>query len=410
MNIGVILDYSVEGESSVSSSLALGPEHAFDAAANVIRNTIEFAALSRTQNPHLPSFSCLKMTGLGPVNLFLRLSQILTYNSSQAYDLGLPCPTTNSSTAQSAAYSSVYTAQPSFQCRTPAFEFTPSASKQSTTGDAFDSPPVVIKPPPPLDELEMAQLHTLAKRLDALCMCARLNNIPLLIDAEQTYYQPAIDYLTLVMMKRHNQVAPIVHNTYQFYLADSVDRLKSDAQWASAEGFRFAMKAVRGAYLERERQRLAVAGPGLRSARDPTNPNIQKTHRCYDEGVEFVVNRTRSDNMSVVVASHNINSCAQLAERLESDKSLPQDRRAIEINNVAFAQLYGMGNFLTYWLVNQGQRVCKYTPFGPVHEVMPYLGRRLQENSDMMGGAAFELRLLDAELRKRFGIGASRHN
>lgn len=244
-------------------------------------------------------------------------------------------------------------------------------------------------------------------RLDALCNCARLNNIPLLIDAEQTYFQPAIDYLTLVLMKRHNQISPIVHNTYQFYLTDSVDRLKSDAQWATSQGFKFGMKAVRGAYLERERKRVAVAGPNLRSARDPINTSIQQTHRCYDEGVEFVVDRTRSDKMSVVVASHNINSCARVTERLESDKLLPLESRTIDPSNVAFAQLYGMGNFLTYWLVDQRQRVCKYTPFGPVREVMPYLGRRLQENSDMMGGAAFELRLLNGELKKRLNFGSS---
>ena len=43
----------------------------------------------------------------------------------------------------------------------------------------------------------------------------------------------------------------------------------------------------------------------------------------------------------------------------------------------------------------------KYVPFGPVDEVMPYLIRRAQENSDLMGGVGHEMAMLRRELTRR---------
>lgn len=53
----------------------------------------------------------------------------------------------------------------------------------------------------------------------------------------------------------------------------------------------------------------------------------------------------------------------------------------------------------------------KYVPFGPVEEVMPYLIRRAQENSDIMTGVTREKAMIRAELWRRlkriltFGMG-----
>jgi hypothetical protein len=45
--------------------------------------------------------------------------------------------------------------------------------------------------------------------------------------------------------------------------------------------------------------------------------------------------------------------------------------------------------------------VFKYVPYGPVHEVLPYLIRRAEENSNMLGGAGKEIQLIKGELRRR---------
>lgn len=47
---------------------------------------------------------------------------------------------------------------------------------------------------------------------------------------------------------------------------------------------------------------------------------------------------------------------------------------------------------------------AEYVPFGEVDEVMPYLIRRAQENSDMLGGVGGEMSMMRAELVRRLGL------
>lgn len=50
----------------------------------------------------------------------------------------------------------------------------------------------------------------------------------LLVDAEHTYFQPAIDALTINMQQKYNVFEPVVINTYQCYLKDAYQRLNTD--------------------------------------------------------------------------------------------------------------------------------------------------------------------------------------
>ena len=72
--------------------------------------------------------------------------------------------------------------------------------------------------------------------------------------------------------------------------------------------------------------------------------------------------------------------------------------------NVYFGQLLGMADHLTFTLGNGGYSSYKYLPYGPINEVMPYLIRRAQENSDIMSGVTKERAMLWDELMRRFGI------
>ncbi len=83
--------------------------------------------------------------------------------------------------------------------------------------------------------------------------------------------------------------------------------------------------------------------------------------------------------VSLCVASHNQSSCVLMATILK-EKSLPTKRE-----NYWFSQLFGMADQLSLSLARQGFRVVKYLPYGPVEDLMPYLLRRVEENSGMFG-------------------------
>ena len=68
---------------------------------------------------------------------------------------------------------------------------------------------------------------------------------------------------------------------------------------------------------------------------------------------------------------------------------------------VLFAQLLGMSDSLSTELADEGYRVAKYLPYGPVDKVLPYLLRRARENSSAAGELSREYALLLAEQRQR---------
>ena len=74
---------------------------------------------------------------------------------------------------------------------------------------------------------------------------------------------------------------------------------------------------------------------------------------------------------------------------------------AADSGRVSFAQLYGMGNHITYPLGEAGYHVYKIIPYGPVMKVVPYLLRRARENSSGMGNADKERELLNQEFWNR---------
>ena len=98
---------------------------------------------------------------------------------------------------------------------------------------------------------------------------------------------------------------------------------------------------------------------------------------------------------NILVASHNQRSVEKTIAAMEENGIDPAT------GGVYFGQLLGMADHLTFTLGNAGYRAYKYVPYGPWSEVMPYLIRRAQENSDMLGGVAMERRMIFGELKRR---------
>ncbi len=60
-----------------------------------------------------------------------------------------------------------------------------------------------------------------------------------------------------------------------------------------------------------------------------------------------------------------------------------------------------MSDNLSYVLSDHGYNVSKYVPYGPVRDSVPYLIRRAQENTAVMGQVSRELDLIKQELKRR---------
>lgn len=238
---------------------------------------------------------------------------------------------------------------------------------------------------------EEKQMKRMLQRMDVLAKHAVENGVRLMVDAEQTYFQPAISRLTLEMQRIFNREKPNIFNTYQCYLKEAYDNVSVDVELSRREGWYFGAKLVRGAYMCQERSRAAEIG-----YEDPINPDYEATNRMYHKCLEFILEEINLNRMAnVMVASHNEDTVKFTLEKMNEMSLSPTE------NKVYFGQLLGMCDQISFPLGQAGFPVYKYVPYGPVNEVIPYLSRRAQENRGFMKGSKRERSLLWKEIQRR---------
>ncbi|KAL2092271.1 hypothetical protein ACEWY4_012069 [Coilia grayii] len=244
-------------------------------------------------------------------------------------------------------------------------------------------------------EEEEKQMKRMLQRMDVLAKHAMANGVRLMVDAEQTYFQPAISRLTLEMQRIFNRDKPVIFNTFQCYLKEAFDNVSMDVELSRREGWYFGAKLVRGAYMVQERSRASEIG-----YEDPINPDYESTNQMYHKCLDYVLEEIgNSRTANVMVASHNLDTVRFTLRRMSDLGLVPTDRK------VYFGQLLGMCDQISFPLGQAGFPVYKYVPYGPVNEVIPYLVRRAQENRGFMKGAQAERVLLWKELLRRVTSG-----
>jgi proline dehydrogenase len=217
---------------------------------------------------------------------------------------------------------------------------------------------------------------------------AAAQKVALLIDAEESWMQDTADGMVMDLMREYNKGAAYIYNTIQFYRHDRLEYLKKICKQARTEGFRIGIKAVRGAYMEKENERaeeLGVQSP-ICSSKDATDEN-------FNSGVRFMMENL--DVFSIFCGSHNERSSLLLVEQM-AEKGL-----ANKDTLIWFGQLYGMSDHISFNLAKEGYNVAKYLPYGPVRDVMPYLIRRAEENTSVAGQTNRELELIKKERNRR---------
>lgn len=152
----------------------------------------------------------------------------------------------------------------------------------------------------------------------------------------------------------------------QAYLRDSERDLHRLLEWVRRRGAPISVRLVKGAYWDFETAHARALGwPS------PVWSEKWESDRQFERLAALMLANT--EWIRPAFASHNVRSIAAALAMAEAMKLPP---RTLE-----FQMLYGMGDPLKQALVELGQRVRIYTPFGDLIPGMAYFIRRLLENT-----------------------------
>ena len=239
-----------------------------------------------------------------------------------------------------------------------------------------------------LNKEEKKEFKRVKERINLICTTAYKNNVRLFIDAEESWIQDAIDEIVISMMRKYNSERAIVFNTLQMYRWDRLAFLKQSYADAENGNYFLGLKIVRGAYLEKERERAKKMGYP-----SPIQKDKESCDNDYNLALRFCMNHI--DKIALCAGTHNEQSSILLTQLMEENNILKNDQR------VYFSQLLGMSEHISFNLSNNEYNVAKYMPYGPIKDVLPYLIRRAEENTSIAGQTGRELSLIIKEKKRR---------
>jgi len=239
-----------------------------------------------------------------------------------------------------------------------------------------------------LSEKETLEWQKVKSRVEAVCQKAYDKKLGVFIDAEETWIQDAIDHLVDEMMEKYNKERVTVFNTFQCYRKDRYDYLVASHHLAKQKNYLLGAKLVRGAYMEKERERAASL-----ELPSPINEDKAATDAMYNKCLKYCFDHL--SDISVVNATHNANSSMLLA------RWIVENNIAKDHPHTLFCQLYGMSDNLTFNLAKSGFNASKYLVYGSIKDVIPYLIRRAQENSAVSGDMSREYKMYVDALKER---------
>ena len=239
-----------------------------------------------------------------------------------------------------------------------------------------------------LSQEEQQEWSRVVERYEKAAKACFDKNIALLVDAEETWMQKAADDLVEQLMEKYNKNKVVVFGTLQLYRHDRFAYLMELHERAKERGFKIGMKLVRGAYMEKERERAEDLGYP-----SPICENKALTDDNFNQVMKYMFDHL--EDMSIFCGTHNEESSYLLMDLIEESDILKNDPR------IWFGQLFGMSDNISFNLAHEGYNVAKYLPYGPVKDVMPYLIRRAEENTSVSGQTNRELNLIMKEKKRR---------
>ncbi len=240
----------------------------------------------------------------------------------------------------------------------------------------------------PFIDKEKKEWENALKRIDVVCHHAADKKVGLFFDAEESWIQDAIDHIVMMMMEKYNKTEVIIYNTFQMYRHDRLQYLVKSHEELKRKGCLLGAKIVRGAYMEKERERAKE-----KNYPSPIQPDKKSTDADFNSALQYCLENYAT--ISSCNATHNEFSNYFQAEFLNKLK-IPNDHPHIN-----FCQLYGMSDHITFNLAKGGFNAAKYVPYGEIKEVIPYLIRRAKENTSVSGEMGRELKLIKEEIKRR---------
>ena len=205
-----------------------------------------------------------------------------------------------------------------------------------------------------LSSLSIIQPILTEKYLKKITENSIQQNSKILIDAEQSFLQCNINYLTDEFIKEYNKDKVHLYKTYQMYRKDSLKELEKDL--SQLRDYSMGVKLVRGAYYKED-----ISTGLLYSKKGDTDKN-------YNRGI-YLFQELSKEKDILMCATHNKKSIS-IAKGLN--------------RNIEFSQLMGMSDSLSKNLIKENYKVFKYVPYGNFRDTYPYLIRRLYENYPMI--------------------------
>ncbi|KAL4071186.1 FAD-linked oxidoreductase-like protein [Scleroderma yunnanense] len=305
----------------------------------------------------------------------------------------------------------------------------------------------------PLTEEDIRDLRGLYGDLKRICTRAKERRVRVMIDAEYSWYQPAVDAFGHALMEQFNKLPeengwmtqwiprlsskggdvdlqPLVYATYQAYLRRTPTHLAHSLALSRKRGYALGIKLVRGAYHPHELAAHSDRSTLTASISPDPDPPVYRskadTDACYDQCAAILVRAiaeditsakttaiTRPPRLAVLFGTHNWLSTELVLDALVNNGLACQGggggTKGVLIippevaERCTFAQLYGMTDSLTDYIVDRTRStvpcVIKYMPYGALGEVMPYLSRRAVENRSVLGNGGATRERKEAAVR-----------
>ncbi|KAL5518438.1 PUT1_2 [Sanghuangporus vaninii] len=223
--------------------------------------------------------------------------------------------------------------------------------------DPFDLPPTC-----PLTKEDLESLNALKEELFKLCRRAKERGISVCIDAEYSWYQPAIEAFQLALMREFNRVEPStskdaapensvlqsgqphIYGTFQTYLRRAPEHLEQTLRDAEEGRYSLGVKLVRGAYHESETSSHRPSQSHASSSSSSISPDPlppvwatkAETDACFNECARMLVRRLAIDvaeeskqanskkggggryvpRLALIFGTHNPGSCELVLDAL----------------------------------------------------------------------------------------------